>query len=85
MGGEGFFSNTVRKRFAPSELFFSTFEDLASPPMPPSPPLTLSSSRQYDKEKGYYADGEDAWDMRCYFKENMDDAEVRSVERRVCV
>ena len=23
-----------------------------------------------DVEKGYYADGEDAYDMRCYFKRN---------------
>lgn len=23
-----------------------------------------------DVEKGYYADGEDAYDMRCYFKKN---------------
>jgi len=24
----------------------------------------------HDVEKGYYADGEDAYDMRCYFREN---------------
>jgi peptide alpha-N-acetyltransferase len=33
-----------------------------------------------DVEKGYYADGEDAYDMRCYFKkakdnENEDDSQ----------
>lgn len=35
----------------------------------------------HDVEKGYYADGEDAYDMRCYFnkaatKEEGDQAEV---------
>lgn len=25
----------------------------------------------HDVEKGYYADGEDAYDMRCYFKKNQ--------------
>jgi N-alpha-acetyltransferase 10/11 len=25
----------------------------------------------HDIEKGYYADGEDAYDMRCYFRANM--------------
>ena len=30
-----------------------------------------------DVEKGYYADGEDAYDMRCYFpKEGSDQAEA---------
>ena len=30
----------------------------------------------HDVEKGYYADGEDAYDMRCYFrKEEEDEAE----------
>lgn len=28
-----------------------------------------------DVEKGYYADGEDAYDMRCYFRKNMKDKE----------
>lgn len=27
-----------------------------------------------DVEKGYYADGEDAYDMRCYFKRENDNA-----------
>lgn len=36
---------------------------------------------KYDKEKGYYADGEDAWDMRCYFQENMEEDEVRRCVR----
>jgi ribosomal protein S18 acetylase RimI-like enzyme len=26
-----------------------------------------------DVEKGYYADGEDAYDMRCYFKKDKDE------------
>ena len=29
-----------------------------------------------DVEKGYYADGEDAYDMRCYFKETNHGKEV---------
>ena len=28
-----------------------------------------------DVEKGYYADGEDAYDMRCYFKQNSPNKE----------
>jgi N-alpha-acetyltransferase 10/11 len=31
--------------------------------------VTLNYS-VHDVEKGYYADGEDAYDMRCYFKAN---------------
>ena len=27
-----------------------------------------------DVEKGYYADGEDAYDMRCYFKKSKQEA-----------
>ena len=37
-----------------------------------------------DVEKGYYADGEDAYDMRCYFrdphKEELKDEEEKSEE-----
>ena len=33
-----------------------------------------------DVEKGYYADGEDAYDMRCYFKNNPNDAKKSKEE-----
>mmetsp|Transcript_40691 Transcript_40691/g.84699 ORF Transcript_40691/g.84699 Transcript_40691/m.84699 type:complete len:176 (-) Transcript_40691:156-683(-) len=33
-----------------------------------------------DVEKGYYADGEDAYDMRCYFKKNKESSENDSLE-----
>ena len=33
-----------------------------------------------DVEKGYYADGEDAYDMRCYFKNNPNDAKKSEQE-----
>ncbi len=34
-----------------------------------------------DVEKGYYADGEDAYDMRCYFKkEEQETADESAVE-----
>jgi peptide alpha-N-acetyltransferase len=29
-----------------------------------------------DVEKGYYADGEDAYDMRCYFRKNKKNSET---------
>jgi hypothetical protein len=31
-----------------------------------------------DVEKGYYADGEDAYDMRCYFKQEENDGHADS-------
>jgi hypothetical protein len=35
----------------------------------------------HDVEKGYYADGEDAYDMRCYFKEQpKQEEDEKSVE-----
>jgi hypothetical protein len=33
----------------------------------------------HDVEKGYYADGEDAYDMRCYFKEQPKQEEDEKV------
>jgi peptide alpha-N-acetyltransferase len=33
-----------------------------------------------DIEKGYYADGEDAYDMRCYFRNNPKDDETATKE-----
>ena len=37
-----------------------------------------------DVEKGYYADGEDAYDMRCYFKQPQTaESETASLEKGV--
>jgi peptide alpha-N-acetyltransferase len=33
-----------------------------------------------DIEKGYYADGEDAYDMRCYFKKEKEDSKENASE-----
>ena len=33
-----------------------------------------------DVEKGYYADGEDAYDMRCYFKNHPDEKKTEEEE-----
>jgi N-alpha-acetyltransferase 10/11 len=36
----------------------------------------------HDVEKGYYADGEDAYDMRCYFaKSKTDEAPVEEMKQ----
>ena len=37
----------------------------------------------HDVEKGYYADGEDAYDMRCYFKNNPNDSKKNEDEAEV--
>ena len=34
----------------------------------------------HDVEKGYYADGEDAYDMRCYFPKNKETPEPPTEE-----
>ena len=36
-----------------------------------------------DIEKGYYADGEDAYDMRCYFKKGKKDTKETASEQEL--
>lgn len=49
--------------------------------MPTGGVANTSSRRVYDIEKGYYADGEDAYDMRMPFTEKCNQAFASQVNR----